>query len=62
MKNQNKLFAFKLAAKEEAGKEADVAARGSKWQAREGAPIAGCSEAKFDYRCTTWAPDSGPYC
>jgi len=61
MDTKSKLFAFKLAAKEETRKETHVATNGSKWQARNGVSIAGCSAP--DYRGPRFGiPDTGIFC
>lgn len=52
---EKKTFAFKLA---------DKAAKGaSKWQARDGVALAGCSEVTLgNYRDTRRVGDDGVYC
>jgi hypothetical protein len=52
---EKKTFAFKLA---------DVAAKGgSKWNARDGIALAGCSEVRLgNYREATRYGDNGIYC
>lgn len=62
MKGNQKLFAFKLAAKEDAKKEQSVGSTADKWKAREGVSIAGCTGPRS--KATTWsgAYDGGMYC
>jgi hypothetical protein len=61
METNQKLFAFKLAAKEEA-KQIDTDATG-KWKAREGIAIAGCTRVRFGERAAgAFGQDSGIYC
>lgn len=44
METKQKLFAFKLAAKEDAKKEADADLQ---WKARDGVAVAGCTDYRF---------------
>lgn len=61
MNNDKKVFAFKLAEK----KEKQEKAAPTKWQAREGLSVAGCTDPTADgmYRySTTRVRDGGVYC
>lgn len=60
MEAKEKLFAFKLVAKESEPRKDE----GKKWVAREGVATAGCTEVAWgDYRCsTTWSGEGGAYC
>lgn len=65
MESKNKLFAFKLAAREDAKNDTRVDAKDGKWKARDGAPIAGCTDPKHtgDFRYpSTFSSDSGVWC
>jgi len=58
MQTQKKLFAFKLAAREDAKK--------GKWKAQEGRAAAGCTDYRFvgnlRYASPTLGADRGVYC
>lgn len=60
METKQKLFAFELAAKEDAKKE-----QNAQWQARDGVAVAGCTdyiwEGNLRYKGATGA-DKGIYC
>jgi len=62
METKQKLFAFKLAAKEDAKKE-QVAAQ---WKARDGVAVAGCTDYKWEgnlrYASAQHVADRGIYC
>ncbi len=63
METKQKLFAFKLAAKEEA-KQDQVESQG-KWKAQDGVAVAGCTDFRFpgNLRYTSSAgTDRGAYC
>jgi hypothetical protein len=63
METNNKLFAFKLANKEEARK--DARANEGKWTARSGAPVAGCTDptGDYDFRYSkSFGTDNGVWC
>lgn len=62
METKQKLFAFKLAAEEDA-KQAGTVSHG-KWKALEGVAAAGCSLVKYDnYReYGMFGADKGYYC
>lgn len=60
MNKQQKLFAFKLAEKETARKAPDVQANPGKWQARDGAAVAGCTDFRFPGNLRY--SDNGVYC
>lgn len=64
MESKNKLFAFKLAAKEDAKRDARAEANPGKWHAREGVAIAGCTDNRFATRfaSTLGVPDAGVFC
>ena len=59
MKQDQKLFAFKLAEKKQ-----QEASKKTQWKAREGQAIAGCSEYIFpgNYRYNFPSNDGGAYC
>jgi len=63
METKQKLFAFKLAAKEDAKKEAAKA--DAQWKGRDGVAVAGCTDYKWvgnlRYQGATGA-DRGIYC
>lgn len=63
METKQKLFAFKLAAKEDAKKDAVKA--DAQWKGRDGVAIAGCTDYKWPgnlrYQGATGA-DRGIYC
>ncbi|MDQ3288591.1 MAG: hypothetical protein M3Q42_10110 [Pseudomonadota bacterium] len=62
MESNEKLFAFKVASREE---EVDTKEEG-KWVAREGVAAAGCTEYRFPgnlrYAHATYGADRGVYC
>lgn len=59
METQKKLFAFKLAAREDAKQD-------NKWKAQEGRATAGCTDYRFvgnlRYASATLGADRGVYC
>lgn len=61
MEIKEKLFAFKVAAKEAESQKTD-----EKWKAREGVAAAGCTDYKFPgnvrYPHATYGADRGVYC
>lgn len=64
MDSKQKLFAFKLAAKEDA-KQQNIESQG-KWKAQEGVAAAGCTDYRFPgnvrYPHATMGADRGVYC
>jgi hypothetical protein len=60
MENKSKLFAFKLASKNDAKQNTQVEAKDGKWAARNGAAVAGCTDYRFvgNLRYS----DNGVYC
>ena len=63
MDTKQKLFAFKLAAKEDE-KQASVKSNG-KWKAQEGVAVAGCTDYRFPDNLRyqgTFGADRGIYC
>ena len=62
METKQKLFAFKLAAKEDAKKEAGKA--DAQWKGRDGDAVAGCTDYRFpgNLRYTGATADRGVYC
>ncbi|HZI14623.1 MAG TPA: hypothetical protein VE153_29920 [Myxococcus sp.] len=62
MNNDKKVFAFKLAEKKENEKEK---AASTKWKARDGVSVAGCTDptGQGDYRFgTRYSQDGGVWC
>ena len=61
MENKQKLFAFKVVAKEQASKKVDA-----KWAARDGVAAAGCTDPRnlglVRYPSRWGGVDSGVYC
>ena len=59
METKRKLFAFKLASREDRTSE-------TRWKAREGRSVAGCTDYKFPgnlrYPHSTFGADRGIYC
>ena len=64
METKQKLFAFKLAAKEDT-RQAGIESQG-KWKAQEGVAVAGCTDYRFPgnlrYDSVTGNRDTGIYC
>ncbi|HSX59829.1 MAG TPA: hypothetical protein VLF18_06490 [Tahibacter sp.] len=64
METKQKLFAFKLAAKEDAKREAAKA--DAQWKGRDGAAVAGCTDyiwvGNLRYTSAGGAADRGVYC
>lgn len=63
METKQKLFAFKLAAKEDAKQEQ---VKDAQWKGRDGVAIAGCTDYKWPgnlrYTAPGGAADRGVYC
>jgi hypothetical protein len=65
MHNRPKLFAFKLAEKQESTRASTRSASPAAWKARDGVAVAGCSEVeRFQYRYTSTvnSRDTGQFC
>lgn len=65
MQNQAKLFAFKLAEKQESPQAATPPQASVAWKVRDGVAVAGCSEVeRFQYRYTSTlnSRDTGQFC
>ncbi len=59
MKNNQKLFAFKLADK----KQEKTEVKPAQWKARDGVAVAGCTFYQFDYKCNyNSTQDGGVWC